>query len=205
MVSVAEYSDTGTEQSLMVHDPAFAPTQASEDILDQAFPVTGTQINDWWTSRGQDPHPYAKTLFAIKECPPPGTMPSCTGGAVVVPDGGSSTGANPPTLKSFKATFNQGCFCTTYTVDAADPTGGALHYTWSNSNPCGQFSGSDAATATWTHPDSTTPGACPNEPVHPGTITVVVRGGGGSLSCAYAGGSGDGSTVNVKTTARGGR
>ena len=107
----------------------------------------------------------------------------------------ASDGGGPPVYSSFTSTFNQGCFCTTYTVAATDPGGGPLHYTWSNSNPCGQFVVSDAPSATWYHPDSNLPGACPVEAVHSGTITVVIKGTGGTLTCLYAGGSADGSAA----------
>jgi hypothetical protein len=107
----------------------------------------------------------------------------------------AADGGGGPVIKSFVASFDQGCFCTHYTVTATDPTGGALSYSWSNTNPCGQFVGGNSNMATWTHPDSMTPGACPIEAIHPGTITVVVTGKGGSVRCSYAGGSGDGTIV----------
>jgi hypothetical protein len=71
---------------------------------------------------------------------------------------------------------------TTYTVEVSGGTG-TIHYAWANSNSCGSFTGGNRPTATWSHPDSNdpnnpgadfAPGSCPNEPVHPGAITVTV-------------------------------
>jgi hypothetical protein len=100
-----------------------------------------------------------------------------------------------PTVSAFSSVFTQSCFCTVYTVTAMQPGAGTLSYSWTNSNPCGQFVGGNSPTATWYHPDSNMPGACPVESIHPGTITVVVTGTGGSVTCAYSGGSGDGTTA----------
>jgi hypothetical protein len=80
---------------------------------------------------------------------------------------------------------------TQYTVTASDPNGGVLTYAWSRTNKCGLFGPTNAATVVWNHPDQ--PGGCPQETVHPGTITVVVSNAGGSVTCAYQGGSASGS------------
>jgi hypothetical protein len=198
MVSVVGFKDTGTgdatAQSITIHDSQRANENNDPEngIGDDVYSVVPPGDQTWsWPNNSQSAvNPYAKFEWAIKQCPKPGAT-SCAG-LTTTPPGNAGT---PPVLNSFNATFNQGCFCTSYTASATDPTGGTLHYTWTNSNPCGQFTGGDAPNATWTHPDSTNPGACPNQPVHPGSITVVIKGGGGSLTCVYAGGSGDGSAV----------
>ena len=83
-------------------------------------------------------------------------------------------GQKPPQITSIAATFVMPI--TTYKATASDPNNDKLTYQWANSNPCGVFTFS-GPTATWLHPDSNQPGACPVEPVHPGTIAVVVSDG----------------------------
>jgi hypothetical protein len=77
-------------------------------------------------------------------------------------------------VQSLVVTF--GNFTSTYNITASHPEVKDLTYTWSNSNPCGEFStGSPANTANWVHPHNNQPGACPEEGTfHPGEITVVV-------------------------------
>ena len=93
----------------------------------------------------------------------------------------------PPRVIHFVATFSFPI--TTYTVEVTDPAGGGLTYTWTKSNPCGTFS-FNGPIAQWSHPDSNLPGACPPEPVHPGTITVTATDVlGRTATFAYTGGS----------------
>jgi hypothetical protein len=96
---------------------------------------------------------------------------------------------------NFKAEFSQADKSTFYTVKAIDPAAGTLTYTWTNSNPCGQFLAKNSPTAEWHHPDSNQSGACPVQDVHPGIITVIVTSAGGSVKCEYLNGSADGSIV----------
>jgi len=98
-----------------------------------------------------------------------------------------------PLVSQLSAIFVSPEKSTHYGVLAADPDGDELTYKWSNSNPCGTFVGTSGPTATWIHPDSDLPGACPNQAVHPGTITVVVSDGhGATQTVKYNGGSGNG-------------
>ena len=92
-----------------------------------------------------------------------------------------------PVVKKFVALFMPQEKSTYYTVTASDPNGGELRYVWSRTNKCGLFGPTNAATVIWNHPDQ--PGGCPVEPVHPGTITVVVSTAGGSVTCEYHDGS----------------
>jgi hypothetical protein len=97
----------------------------------------------------------------------------------------------------FKASFNQGEFSTHFTVTAQDPDGESLTYTWSKTNPCGDWNpGGSANEYIWHHPDSDLPGFCPDQNIHPGDIVVVVTDGhGASQTVTYKGGSGDGDCV----------
>jgi hypothetical protein len=104
-----------------------------------------------------------------------------------------------PVVCTFSAVFHQALYATSYTVVAYDPAandgvGGTLtlSYTWSNSNPCGKFFGGNNRQASWVHPDSQLPGACPVQAIHPGTITVVISSPGGSVKCEYLNGSASG-------------
>jgi hypothetical protein len=79
-------------------------------------------------------------------------------------------------------------FTTFYEVFVTDPDGDKLTFKWSNTNSCGNFTWApDAGRAQWFHPDP----LCPhNQPVHPGTISVIIDDQrGGVVRCDYAGGS----------------
>lgn len=123
--------------------------------------------------------PGAAAPFATPECAPLNATPK----NVIVCD--------------FRAKFVLSQRSTIYTVMAYDQAGGTLHYSWTNSNPCGQFGAADSAEVTWAHPDSGKRGACPNEPVHGGTITVVITSDATSaqVTCTYPGGSASGTST----------
>jgi hypothetical protein len=84
------------------------------------------------------------------------------------------------------------------TVTAIDPNGGRLTYAWSRTNKCGLFGPTNEATVIWNHPD--VPGGCPVEPVHAGTITVVVSNAGGSVTREYQDGSKSGNVAMCVTS-----
>jgi hypothetical protein len=109
---------------------------------------------------------------------------------------------NGPVVCRFTASFDQAKHTTFYFVLAYDPSlhngqGGfyTLSYVWTNSNKCGTFKAGNNNSPDWIHPDSTLPGACPNEAVHPGIITVVITSPGGSVKCEYLNGSASGDTA----------
>jgi hypothetical protein len=89
-------------------------------------------------------------------------------------------------------------YSVTVSVATSTVTGTApvFSYAWSNSNPCGQFTGTTSPVAEWRHPD--VPGSCPNEPVHPGVITVVVSDAYGAVKCVYNGGSAPGNMAQCQ-------
>jgi hypothetical protein len=103
-----------------------------------------------------------------------------------------------PVICRFVAEFDQLSFSTFYTVTAYDPAGGKLSYKWTNSNPCGKFMAEDDYTVQWAHPDSNKPGACPEQAVHPGTITVIVTSASGSVKCEYVNGSAPGDVAQCQ-------
>jgi hypothetical protein len=97
-----------------------------------------------------------------------------------------------PVVCSFTVTFVQAEHTTYYMVVDQDYPGSGWKYTWTNSNPCGQFFAWGPTSAKWVHPDSDLPGACPEQAVHPGTITVVISSASGSVKCEYLDGSAGG-------------
>ena len=95
------------------------------------------------------------------------------------------TGNQAPEVEPLSVTF--AVPVTTYAVSAADADGDSLTYEWTKDDqrPCGEFTAS-GDTARWSHPHP----PCPDEPVHPSVITVVVSDGHGhSVSVRYTGGS----------------
>jgi hypothetical protein len=101
---------------------------------------------------------------------------------------------HPPKITEFSASFVAPL--TTYQVLATDPDPGdtgRLKFTWAKKQlkPCGVFT-PRGQIATWSHPDASfkPPGDCPDEPVHPATITVSVSDGKGeSCTVTYPHGS----------------
>jgi hypothetical protein len=107
-----------------------------------------------------------------------------------------------PKVNSFLARFDAVQRATFYSVTVSLETSTiagtppAFTYQWTNSNPCGEFIGVTSPVAEWRHPD--VPGSCPNEPVHPGIITVVVSDAEGAVKCVYSGGSAPGNIAQCQ-------
>src|SRR6185503_3006989 len=100
---------------------------------------------------------------------PPSTAasPSATPNAQF--PGGSSSPNRPPNVGGIIATFVQPV--TSYTVQASDPDGDPLRYSWTSTNPFGTYTGATTQTFAWSHPHP----PCPDETSHPGTITVQIN------------------------------
>jgi len=107
-----------------------------------------------------------------------------------------------PRVIAFLARFDPVRRSTFYSVTVSLTTtqvstrGPGLTYLWTNTNTCGQFTGTTSPVAEWHHPDI--PGSCPVEPVHPGVIVVVVSNAYGAVRCEYAGGSAPGNIAQCQ-------
>jgi len=138
--------------------------------------------------REQNPQYWERTLQPGETCaglasPTPGTQTQSP----------SQSPNRPPKIARFYATFERPT--TTYHVEASDPDGDALTYSWTFNVTCGTTAGGNSTTATWSHPDRSIGGNCPDEPVHPGSITVTVTDGkGGQDSFTWTRGSDVGET-----------
>jgi len=114
----------------------------------------------------------------------------------------SATPNLAPTVDSFLARFDAVQRATFYSVTVSLETSTVagppptFTYQWTNSNPCGEFTGVTSPIAEWRHPD--VPGSCPNEPVHPGFITVLVSDAEGAVKCVYSGGSAPGNIAQCQ-------
>jgi len=60
----------------------------------------------------------------------------------------------------------------------------------------GDFRSGPNQLARWSHPDSKAPGACPVQPVHPGTITAIASSGEFSCTGVYPAGSAAGTETS---------
>jgi hypothetical protein len=99
----------------------------------------------------------------------------------------------------FYAHFHPDIYTTSYRVSFYDP-GANFTYTWSKGpNPqgeervCGVFAVDpfDPSKASWKHPDAAANGDCPDEAVHPASITVVFTDGYWTCTVVYRFGSDD--------------
>jgi hypothetical protein len=105
---------------------------------------------------------------------------------------GSAAAPNlPPAAGPIIAVFNAPQ--TSYSVQASDPEGRTLTYTWQKTQgtPCGSFTFTNNV-AVWSHPDP----PCPNEAVHPAIIFVNISDGTNEIQRVYTAGSAPG-TGNV--------
>ena len=142
-------------------------------------------------------HTYAVRVwdnadFRVRPLVQDGTFnTNCTGVTALVVDNIDETSTDPanraPEVSGLQAELIP--TNTFYTVEATDPEGDALTYTWTISQEaCGTFSG-DGPRAVWAHPHPG-PGriACGDDVSHPGTITVVVSDGrGNEITRTYQG------------------
>ena len=138
--------------------------------------------------REQNPQYWERPLAPGETCP--GLASATPGTQTQAP---SQSPNRPPKIARFYATFERPT--TTYHVEASDPDGDALTYAWSFNVACGTTAGGNSTTATWSHPDRSIGGNCPDEPVHAGSITVTVTDGkGGQDTFTWTRGSDVGET-----------
>ena len=174
--------------------PAAARVSTPTQLAQVASTVAPTSVPATPTASATAPPTSSPTRTPTNSATPTATR-------IVLPSATPTLSRNLPVVTQFVAVFVPLQFSTFYTVTASDPDGDALRYAWSNSNPCGKFIWTEnSRTAQWLHPD--VPGSCPQEDVHPGTITVVVRdmrqapGGAtvsdGQVTCVYTRGSAPG-------------
>lgn len=105
----------------------------------------------------------------------------------VLPSVALAQGNEPPRASEIQADLSPPT--TTYRVEAYDPEGRTLTYTWeiAGAGACGRFFVPGRTSAVWTHDD---PEACPHDAAsHPGTITVRITDGTSAISRSYGGGS----------------
>ena len=112
-----------------------------------------------------------------------------------LPDGADSNSTSvtsnnnsPPIAGPIIAVAEEGSETTSYLVEASDPDGDMITFSWTNSTGCGIF-GAEGNMATWNHASP----SCPDEAFHPGTFIVTITDSAGNeLTRVYNGGSASG-------------
>jgi hypothetical protein len=110
-------------------------------------------------------------------------------GVVVLPHAGAES---PPSLQPIQATFNPGAQATEYTIQASDPDGATLTYSWTLAPPqdeptCNEFFSDPAnpARAVWAHGEDN--GCTHASPRHNGVVTVVITDPNWRCTATYPG------------------
>ncbi len=123
-----------------------------------------------------------------------GILVFCLGPAPSPPASTMAAGFDAPTMAPITASFYRPI--TTYVENATPAPGDSLTFTWSKDlqRNCGVFAQAPTAhdQATWSHPDASLGGNCPDENAHPGLITVVVTDGQWVCTAIYPLGSAPG-------------
>ena len=112
-----------------------------------------------------------------------------------LPDGASSNstsvitnGNSPPIAGRIIALDDEASKTTSYVVEASDPDGDIITFSWTNSTRCGIFE-AEGNRATWNHGSP----SCPDEAFHPGTFIVTMTDSeGNEVTRVYNGGSASG-------------
>jgi hypothetical protein len=177
--------------SLMSNAGAFTLTQLSNNHTttgrvdaNGAFSTTATDQSYRGTvsgTTGQGEHTYTG-----QGCNERYTFTMTLSSPLFAASGATRVPNRPPTAGGIIAVLSPPA--TTYTVQASDPEGEALRYTWTSTNNCGTFTGANSPTFVWSHPHP----PCGDETVHPGTIRVQISDGGLAVLREYTNGSASG-------------
>ncbi|HEY4887127.1 MAG TPA: hypothetical protein VIJ58_00930 [Candidatus Dormibacteraeota bacterium] len=99
--------------------------------------------------------------------------------------------AAPPSMSSIQAVFERPTTTYSVTITGADPQSFEFDWTKQQANPCGTFTQSGPE-ATWSHPDLSLGGNCPDENFHPATITIEAFSKDWRCTATYPNGSAGG-------------
>jgi hypothetical protein len=99
--------------------------------------------------------------------------------------------AAQPTMSSIQAVFERPTTTYSVTISGADPQSFQFDWTKQQTNPCGTFTQSGPE-ATWSHPDASLGGNCPDENIHPATISVEAISADWRCTATYPSGSAGG-------------
>jgi hypothetical protein len=97
----------------------------------------------------------------------------------------------PPSMSSIQAVFERPTTTYSVTISGADPQSFQFDWIKQQTNPCGTFTQSGPE-ATWSHPDASLGGNCPDENVHAATITVEADSKSWRCTATYPNGSAGG-------------
>jgi hypothetical protein len=97
----------------------------------------------------------------------------------------------PPSMSSIQAVFQRPTTTYSVTITGADPQSFEVEWSKEQTSSCGTFTQSGPE-ATWSHPDASLGGNCPDENVHPATIAVEAFGNGWRCTATYPNGSAGG-------------
>ena len=99
-----------------------------------------------------------------------------------------TNGNSPPIAGRIIALDDEASKTTSYVVEASDPDGDIITFSWTNSTRCGIFE-AEGNRATWNHGSP----SCPDEAFHPGTFIVTMTDSAGNeVTRVYNGGSASG-------------
>jgi hypothetical protein len=103
----------------------------------------------------------------------------------------AAAAGQPPSTSSIRAVFQRPTTTYSVTISGADPQSFEFEWSKEQTRSCGTFTQSGPE-ATWSHPDASLGGNCPDESVHPATIAVEAFGNGWRCTATYPNGSAGG-------------
>lgn len=95
-------------------------------------------------------------------------------------------------MSSIQAVFERPTTTYSVAISGADPQSFQFDWTKQQANPCGTFN-ENGPEAVWSHPDASLGGNCPDESIHPATITVDAFSKAWHCTATYPSGSAGGS------------